>query len=418
MLESYREELYHCLKCGACRLSFPVYEPICPSGAKYGFDSHYAIGRLELARAVLEGGLAITPSLMERIYTCTSCGGCDEQCLPAVGVGPLKIIEAFKAESVEKGLIPPGVRDFLKGIQIHGNPYNQPQDRRGDWADGLDLPLFKDQDYLLYIGCVGSYDERCQKSARAAATLLKKLGVSFGILGAEEVCEGHEIHRVGEWGLFEYFAEQCITLLKQKNVTRIITISPHAYNAFKNEYPRCGGNFEVLHLSELLVQDGVSNRLTELVHGPDVDSLELSMARGTVREMMRNGTIPASSKYYLKATYHDPCFLGRHNGVYDAPRRLLAGLPQTEIVEMERNREASFCCGGGGGNFFTDLIGGGPDSPSRMRVREALTTGANVLVAACPFCTRMLDDAVKAEEAEERIKVLELAELILECLPF
>lgn len=382
MLSDYRDDIYHCLKCGACRIGFDVFAPICPSGMKYGFDSHYAIGRVELARAFLEGRLDITPDVMRRIYTCTSCGSCDEQCNPAVGINPLRIIEEFKYEGIEKGLIPPEVRDFLKSITIHGNPYLQPAGQRGEWAEKTTVERYSEQEFLFYVGCVGSYDERGQKLARIVGELLSSAQVSFGILGEREICDGNEVNKVGERGLFKFLAEQNIALFKELGVKKIITLSPHSFNAIKNDYVRWRGDFQVLHYTELL---------------------EEQVKKGKLRPLIPMGK---------KVTFHDPCFLGRHNAQYEAPRYLLRSIPGLDLVEMERTRNNALCCGGGGGNFFTDILGAGERSASRVRVREAHSTGARILAVACPICRNMLEDAVKVEALEDELEVKDVAELL------
>jgi len=211
---------------------------------------------------------------------------------------------------VNKGIIPPAVRDYLKNIRINGNPYKEPQDERGKWADGTSVETYKDQDYLFYVGCVGSYDERAKKIARVVGNLLLEAGISIGILGDKEKCDGNEVRALGEAGLFQFLAEE-----------------------------------NMIPLAE----------------------------------------------YKAKITFHDPCYLGRHNGEYDAPRKILGAIPGVEMVEMEQNRENAFCCGGGGGNFFTDILGGGEDSPNRIRVQGALDTGAQIIAVACPQCAKMME---------------------------
>lgn len=383
MLTDVKENIVHCLKCGACRLDWITCEPICPSGIKYGFDSYYAIGRVSLARSVMEGALELNSDMMRRVYTCTSCGACDVQCNPAVGVGPLSIIEELKYEAIEKGLIPPEVRDFLKSMNVHGNPYLQPAEERGRWAEGTGIPEYSGQEYLYYVGCVGSYDDRGKGLARTVGELLLKAGVSFGILGKKEICDGNEVNKVGERGLFQFFAEQNMELFKELGVKKIVTLSPHGLNAIK-DYKEFGGEFEVVHYTQLL------------------------------RDLIESGRIKPVKEITGKVTYHDPCFLGRHNEEYDAPRAVLNAIPGLELVEMERNREHALCCGGGGGNFFTDLLGSGVNSPSRIRVREALDTGADILAIACPNCHNMLEDASRTEEVSERLRIKDIAQLVME----
>ena len=236
--------------------------------------------------------------------------------------------------------------------------------------------------YLFHVGCVGSYEERGQRMARNFAELLDKAGVSFGILGAEEECDGNEVYMLGEMGLFQELAKKNTQKFKELGVKKVVTLSPHAYNSMKSKYPRLG-DFEVFHYTQLLL------------------------------EMIQQGKIELS-ELKARVTYHDPCFLGRYNGVYDAPREILKSIPGIELIEMERTRENSFCCGGGSGNFVTDLLGRSEESPSRIRVREAHETSAEILVVACPSCMTMLDDAVKDDGLEGKLTVKDIAELVKE----
>ena len=384
MLSDYVEDMNHCLKCGACRTAFGPFMTICPSGLKYGFDSHYAIGRVEISKAVLDGRLELNANLMSRVYTCTSCGGCDQQCGPTMGVFPLRIIEELKYEAVEKGLIPPEVRDFLKNISVRGNPYHESAENRKKWAEKIDIENYNGQDYLFYVGCVGSYDERGKKMSQALAELLLKSDVSFGILGSEELCDGNEVNRVGERGLFEYLAKQNIDIFRKKGVKKILTLSPHAFNAMKNDYTKFGMEMEVLHYTQLL------------------------------DKLIKSGEIKPRKKIKARIAFHDPCFLGRHNFEYEAPRDVLKAIPGVDLIEMEMNRQSAFCCGGGGGNFFTDIIGVGYDAPARVRIRQAVETGADILAVACPNCANLLTNAVKVEEVENKITVKDISEILNE----
>lgn len=386
MLEAHRENIYHCLKCGACRIGFPAYEPVCPSGIKFGFDSHYAIGRVEIARRLYEGELALTPRLMERIYTCTSCGGCDAQCDPAVGIGPLAIIEGIKAEAVDAGRLPVPVRKFLESMQTRGNAFKKAPKYRDRWADGAEVPRFDGHDMLFYVGCVGSFDERGQPIARAAAELLQAAGVSFGILGSEETCDGNEVNKVGEVDLFREMALENIRRFEDRGIRQVVALSPHGFNAFSKDYPALGSKFETRHISQLLC---------DLI---DAGSL---------------GPLKANPQ---RVTFHDPCLLGRHNGEYQAPRKVLAAVSGIELVEMPRNGKNALCCGGGGGNFFTDMLGGGERSPARIRVREAVETGAEVLATACPTCAKMFTDAVKAEWLEDKLQIKDVCEIVRDAM--
>ncbi|MFO1299797.1 MAG: (Fe-S)-binding protein [Burkholderiaceae bacterium] len=386
MLSEVRSNIASCLKCGACRLDWKTSEPICPSGMQFGFDSHYAIGRVSLARAALADSAVLTGDAMRTVLSCTSCGACDIQCNPAVGVEPLRVIEALKQEGFRAGALPPELRDFLKSVSVYGNPYRLPQEERGQWADGMSIEKYAGHDYLYYVGDVGSYDERGIKLARNVAKLLRMAGVSFGILAEEERSDGNEVEKVGEQELFEYLAQQNIEQFRAFGVKRIVTLCPHAFNAMKVTYRRFGAEFEVLHYTQLLTQ------------------------------LLREEKLVPKKAMPVPLTYHDPCFLGRHNGEFDSPREVLDAIPGVKRIEMERSGENGMCCGGGGGNFFTGLVGLGPRSPGRNRIREAQGSGARILAVACPNCNNMLEDASRSEDLSDQITVRDVAGLLLEAM--
>lgn len=248
--------------------------------------------------------------------------------------------------------------------------------------EGTGIEEYQGQEFLYYVGCVGSYDTRGQETARVLGKVLQKAGVSFGVLGNDENCDGNEVKNLGEETLFEMLAEENVSQFQGLGVQKIVTLSPHSYNAMKNDYPILNGELDVQHYTQLL------------------------------QRLLRNGSLDVSGGYTATVTYHDPCFLGRWNEEYDAPRAVLKAIPGVQLVEMERNMNSALCCGGGGGNFYIDLLGGSEDSPARRRVREVSETGASVLVVACPNCLTMLEDAVKAEGFEDRLTVKDIAEIV------
>jgi Fe-S oxidoreductase len=392
-LEELREGIFLCFGCGVCRgIWSRKSEGLCPVFATgIGFEDSIPRGRVTVAQDILDGDLTYSKGLAESLYRCTQCANCltlcgatdEETGRPIIDIP--RIVEAMKADAVEYGLVPPKVRDFLENIQKYGNPYGESADKRGKWAEGMGIKQHQPGDkFLLYIGCVGSYDTRSQQTAKALGSVLLEAGVSFGILGAEEKCDGNEVLRLGERDLFEHLAEENIKALKELKVKSIITLSPHSYNVMKNEYPNLGADFEVIHYTQFF------------------------------RDLIKNKQLKIKKGIEARVTYHDPCFLGRYNDVYDAPREILTFIPGISLVEMHRVRENSFCCGGGGGNFYTDLIGGKENSPNRIRVMEAYNTGAQVLAVACPVCVTMLEDAVKSEELEDRLAVKDIAEIVME----
>jgi len=224
-------------------------------------------------------------------------------------------------------------------------------------------------EYLDYHGFRGGVQDDAQT------------GLSFGILGDREDCDGNEVQMLGEKGLFERQRDKNIQIFKQLGVKRIVTLSPHSYNAMKHDY---FNEFEVLHYTQL------------------------------IRDLIDSGKLDVSGGLESRVTYHDPCFLGRHNGEYDAPRQILRAIPGIELVEMERSRNNAFCCGGGGGNFYTGISAKGKDQASVARVREAYDTGANILAVACPICRVMLEDALKSEELEEGLVIKDISEILVE----
>jgi len=323
--------------------------------------------------------------LADIIYSCATCNNCVEECIQKFNLYLVDIFIAARGEMVEQGLVPPTVRDYLKNIQLSGNPYRLPAEDRGKWAEGTEVKKYEDQEYLFFVGCVGSYDERGQKIASALGDLFVKAGLSVGILGEAERSDGNEVRVLGESYLFEDLARKNIDQFKQLGVQKIVTLSPHAFNAMKKYYPEFGADFSASHYTSLLWDLIKSKKLTP-------------------------------GKLEARVTYHDPCYLGRHNGEYEAPRRILQSIPELTLTEMKRNRRDSFCCGGGGGNFFTDILGSGPDSPAAVRVREAAATGAEILAVACPNCAKMFEDAIKAEGLEDRLQVRDVAELVRQSL--
>ena len=378
----FADILHRCFRCGYCKFPDNYQDFNCPSYSKFRFETYSPGGRMWLLRAWLNQEIKTSPRLAEILFSCATCGNCVEHCVfPKFKDDILHAFLAAREEMVNQGIVPPAVRDYLKALQVHGNPYKLPGGEREKWSKGLDLEPYAGQEYLFHAGCVGSLDERGMKMARSVVVLLKWLGVPFGVLGAGEICDGNEARSLGEKGVFQSLREQNLQAFRTLGVKKVIALSPHAYHAFKNDYPRDPAPFEVFHYTQVL----------------------------GARAKKLSGLSSASG---LRVTYHDPCYLGRHNQEYQAPRRALKSVPGLQLVEMGRVKGNSFCCGGGGGNFFTDLLGGGPESPARARVREAAGTGASVLAVACPNCARMLEDAVKVQDLEGKITVKEISEII------
>ncbi|HMB30678.1 MAG TPA: (Fe-S)-binding protein [Desulfohalobiaceae bacterium] len=383
----YKEILHRCFRCGYCKLPSDYSDINCPSYLKYGFESFSPGGRMWLIRAWLDLQIQNSPRLQEIFFSCATCNNCVENC--PFSKFKDQILKAFisaKEEMVNQGTVPASVRDYLTILYEHDNPYKISQKKRRDWAEGLQVPDYAGQEFLFYVGDVGSFDSRGREIACSVANLLKHLNISFGILGSKEGPDGNEANALGETELFEYLAKKNIQTFNQHGVTKVITLSPHSYNTFKNEYPELGSSFQVFHYTQIL-----ASHLSQT-------SLAGQQEPGLTKRI----------------TFHDPCYLGRHNQDYQSPRDILHLLPSLELTEMRRNRSNALCCGGGGGNFFTDLVCSGPETSAKVRAKEADEIGAEILVTCCPICTIILEDAVKSQGLDQQIQVKEISELILD----
>jgi len=314
------------------------------------------------------------------LYGCTTCNKCVINC--PRGAKIIDIMRAMRSMIAETGAIPDTLKTVLGSCHSQGNPWSEPREKRMDWASGADVPVFtEDTEYLLFICCTSCYDMRSRKIALSMVELLKKAGVSFGVIGTEESCCGESVRKIGDEEGFTKLAQGNISLFKDKGVKKIITNSPHCYYTFTKEYPELGGEFEVYHSSQFLAK------------------------------LVEEGKLSPKGDFGKKVAYHDPCYLGRHSEVYDKPRDLLesAGV---ENVKMEREQAFSLCCGGGGGRLWMETH---PEKRfSDLRVREAHEAGAEILATACPYCISMLEDSLKSTDLEEQLQVKDISEILLE----
>lgn len=384
----FRETIHRCFRCGYCK--FPAtWADVnnCPPYARFRMESYSCGGRLWLARAWLEEKIDWTDHLARILYSCTTCRNCAVKCPLSFNVDIVDMITGVRSEMVERGRVPVEVKRLLENLELFGNPYGLSRSKREGWAREAGLEEFDGHDYLFFVGCAGSYDTRARAAAAALGRVLRAAGLSFGVLGSDENCDGNEVRMLGESGLFQMLAEKNIDLFAERKVSRIVTFSPHGYNALKNLYSEYDVTFSVFHYTQIL------------------------------RDLIHRGRLGFRGGGGIRATFHDPCFLGRWNNEYEAPRAVLAAVPGLQLVEMEKNRDGALCCGGGGGNFVMDLLGGSADSPARRRVREAVETKAEILAVACPKCLVMLTDAVKAEDCEDIIAVKDISEVLEEASP-
>ncbi len=321
-----------------------------------------------------------------RLWQCTTCAACVEACPVLIEQMP-KIVDMRRHLVMEQAEFPDSMQEAVTSLESRGHPFRGTQATRLDWAEGLPVPQIGDSadgEVLLWVGCSGALVERNQKIARATAELLAQAGVKFGILGREEKCCGDPARRIGNEFLFETLAKANIATLNKHSVRKIVTACPHCFNTLKNEYPRLGGNFEVRHHSEFLAA------------------------------LVSEGKLKVVTPSQAKITFHDPCYLGRHNGLYEQPRELVQISSAQPALEMQRNRSSSFCCGGGGGMSFIEEPAG--QRVNQERAREALETGANVVAVACPFCLTMMEDGVNARKGDREVSVKDVSELLLEAV--
>ena len=376
-LETLRNAIMECVSCGLCRANCPMLENV-------KLDSVTARGKIIICYNLLMGALQPSMKVANRLFECTTCKACMTACL--CGLNIPQIVEVARRDLVEEGLVPRTIRDMLISVQKHGNPWNQPISRRISWLKdkrGLNVKILSETggaDILYFVGCTASYDLRCQEIARSIAKVFSEANVDFGILGNEETCCGEPALRVGEKGLFDMLAEKNLENFKKYDVNRVVATCPHCYNTFKNSYPANDTKFEVQHYTQFLA------------------------------DLIDKGKIRFSKRINKVVTYHDPCFLGRYNDVFEAPRKILESIPGLTIVEMDRNMENSFCCGGGGGRMWMEQTS--ETRPSLNRAREAVDLKPDIIVTACPFCLINLEDAVKVLGKEEIIQVMDVAELI------
>jgi len=325
-------------------------------------------------------------TLPERLWQCTTCAACMEVCPVFIEQMP-KIVDMRRYQVMEQSDFPDSMQAAIMSLESRGHPFPGTQASRLDWTDGLNVDLIKDgkqPDILLWVGCGGALLERNQKVMRATAKLLQAAGVKFAILGREEKCCGDPARRIGNEFQFESLAKDNIATFNKYKVKEIITTCPHCFNTLKNEYPYQGGNFEVRHHTEFFA------------------------------DLVRQGRLKLSAESDKKIAFHDPCYLGRHNGIYDEPRSLVRISSRVAPVELQRNRSNSFCCGGGGGMSFVE------EPPAQRvnqeRAREILATDADVVAVGCPFCLTMMEDGINARKGDREMRVKDVAELLAEAL--
>jgi Fe-S oxidoreductase len=369
--ESGGEAFSRCYQCGLC-------DTVCPWNLVRDFS---------IRKIVREANFGLTEIEEEEIWRCTTCGRCPQKCPRDVkqiesGVALRRIATEFKVfpAAVE------AVRSARAGIVAKGNPLGEEREDRTKWTEGMKVKQFKEGTEILYFAsCYLAYDPRLRSVARATATLLNKAGVDYGILGTKDSCCGESIRKAGDEDAWRRVAKENIKNWIDAGVNKILVSSPHCYHTFKNEYPEFRVDFEVVYMTEFLM------------------------------ELVREGRLELNGEFAKTVTYHDPCYLGRHNGIYDAPRELLGSVPGLDLREMRDNRVDSLCCGGGGARVWMETPK--EERFSDLRVDQAIEVGAEVLATSCPYCITMFEESrLSAAERGPAPEIKDITEILLEVI--
>jgi len=370
IIEAGGDAYRFCFQCGLC-------DVVCPWNRVRSFS---------IRKIIREATFGLTEIDGEDIWRCTTCGRCPERC--PRGVKQIEVGVSLRRVAATYEVFPASVksaRTARASLISEGNPLQGERPKRADWAKELAVPSYSEEMELLYfVGCYLSYDPRMKKVAVATAEILKRAGVNFGILGEKESCCGESIRKTGSETVFKDLAKSNIKTFIDSGVKKVLVSSPHCYHTFKNEYPEFMVKFEVIHIAQLL------------------------------RELVANGQITLNGTFEKKVTYHDPCYLGRHNGIYDKPRQLLNAVPGLTLVEMADCHQESLCCGGGGGRIWMDT----PQKErfSDLRLRQAREAGAQVLATACPYCITNFEESRLNLEMDEVLEIKDITEIVREAL--
>lgn len=387
---------YSCTDCGRCTAACPANltgKPLSPRKIMMNIRQRTTelapvvlAGADDKRRDVLEHRLLDNFVTEEELWDCTTCRACQEECPVMIEHVPT-IVDMRRYLVLTEARFPAELTATFKNLETTGSPWAFSPESRADWAAGLDVPLMADAadrvEYLYWVGCAGSYDSRYQKVARAMVQVLRAAGIRFAILGPEEKCNGDPARRSGNEYLAQMLISENIETLQRYRVKKIITTCPHCYNTLKNEYPQFGGRYEVVHHAEL------------------------------IRALVAQGRIRMRAQARRRTTFHDSCYLGRYNGIYRAPREVLAAAG-AELAEMKRARDRGLCCGAGGARMFMEETVG--KRVNVERTEEALRLRPETIATACPFCMTMLVDGLKAKDADEAVAVRDIAEIVAEAL--
>ena len=388
-------DLYACAVCGRCHVNCPAQlsgKSLSPKEVIHNLKEHLLEEGPGLLAGKAEASSESPAKTMigdvvteEEIWACTTCGACQEVC--PVNIEHIrKIIKLRQNLVLAQSKMPESAQLMLRNMQTRGHPWAGAQSLRlrGDWTNDQELKILGEGDNantLFWVGCTGALIERNVEATLSMTRVLKAAGVDFGVLGDAETCCGDPARRVGYEFQFQILAEENIELFKSHNIKEIITTCPHCYNTIKNEYPIYGGDFKVVHYTQLIA------------------------------DLINQGKLKLTNELNSILTYHDPCYLGRYNGVYVEPRRILQAIPKAKLEEMERSRNTTFCCGGGGGHMWIEEQPG-TTKINHMRIEDVLKTGAETVVTACPYCLQMFEEGIEHKDVKDSLKARDLVELV------
>jgi len=397
-------DAFACMECGRCQDACPAFasdKPLSPKMILFNLERHLLEQDKKIVAKERDDLATLCPSVHTEgeIWTCTTCGACMHVCPVEIEHIP-KIVGVRQSEVLMQSRFPQELNTFFRNVETNSNPWGIGFSKRAEWAEGLNVKLLKDNpgaEYLFWVGCAGSFDEQGKKTARALATILIAAGLDFAMLGAEEKCCGDSARRLGNEYLFQSLAGETMALFARYKVKKIITMCPHGYNTFKNEYPPLADM-----LTSLSPEDRDLIKSIQVFHDVEIlDKLITEKVLGV--EPLTTGIL----------TYHDSCYLGRHNGLIDAPRRVLDSVSSEVLQELGRNREHSFCCGAGGGLMWTEEKLG--KRINHIRAQEVVDAGAKVVATSCPFCQTMLLDALK-DKGQSEVQVKDVVQLVAEAM--
>ena len=367
--DSGGEQFKLCYQCGLCT-------GVCPWNK---------VSSLMVRRMMHEAQLGLVDFEDEAWWNCVTCRACVQRC--PRGVEIIDVMRSSRRISVGFGVgyVPESLKLTLTNIAAVGNPMGEAVEKRTDWTKGIDVQSFTPDMELLYFSCcVPAYDPQVRSMATSLVNIFNKAGIKFGIIGLEEKCCGESVRKAGNENLFQTLAGSNIATFKEKGVKKVVVSSPHCFHTFKNEYPELGSDFEVVHYTTYLAS------------------------------LIREGRLKLNKPVEKQVIYHDPCYLGRHNGIYNDPREVLVSIPGLQLLDFPESREDSLCCGGGGGRIWMETKKG--ERFSDLKLEQAIDMGAQVLTTACPYCIQNFNDGVLSMDKGDTIEVKDIAELVLEAL--